>query len=1660
MKELLVYRYVFLFLMFYTHIQSQKILSEKKKCGDPQCESLMMRAQANQDYNGPDCRFLSFKSGDEINVYYKLSGKREDLWQGSKGKSYGFFPKDTVNIEEVFLKEEVEVFAQEIDFICLDGGEYVFENEDSVLHKPKENEYSDIYLERTDHEIVGKQDQEIKGNAQVEATLQASEHNVAESDLDKSTWTVSGIGSWFGIGKTEDKEAAKTAEEPLKEDTFLGRKITVTEETGFEDAGDEQPEENGWFSGRFTQFLPFGAKESEIEKNSDSLKRSSNIEIDAVGQENYASEKEESILEAKHEPKDQDDSQAKWFNFGFKNMLGFGDKNKDKQDFHETSEETIKTKSPDDVPLNRNAQGEKTDVFGTDSEQPDKLKEITDAKQEVNPENISLNKTTEKGGSDATEISNHLNSINLEDRDPLSDHLNMKSIESLTTDPSKILDNLSNKETQLQDKSEPVNLGVSSDTVDHKALPWFKSILTNYINFKESNSVELRTNQDQSDLTDSLHEIQTPDSEDTNFDKVIEENRDPIVIHSINGKDVILSKDIKHSEETILYEEKLASEKESIHSLVDNEHTIDNINIKDFEQEKFSQENDLSVITSNTGSSQEPKEHKNMQEKNSEKHNIELNVSAISNEQSNVNQIDESAKRQNNPIGNNDSTNVGGFHLSQLDVIDSEKMDEDTLGTKQDISEVKVSNHKGDTFTLRPMMNKIKEISDFEESGINENPMKRSEIDLEEKHVNTMSNIEVVSDMSKINTQEVSTATTGKPFESICLECKTDVTSVFKENGLNYINLPKELLETFQMEEEEEYIAFKKTERQPIHTRADKETLDLSLEHRDIHEQKSYTKSEKPSASSFLSFSDVVLFWETTCSKVVAVYTKLETPDLSPLIAMIHKVASYLPEDMQPGSHFYGHPWDVVIFTVVLGFFILLLFTCRAVKAIKSRGYARRESKYVAKVAELLDNKSEVLKKLSIVKKEYDELQLSLQDSGHQKLLSEISDQKTLQENLESTNLDLEENIRRLEHAFEEEKRFSSELDDELAEMNATIRTLEEEINNGSSQKEEIRTTLKVFEINQERIETSLQDNIEENIQLQESIKQLSNEDEGWEERFSELSENSKMLSSSVDEMREDLTNKQSQIKLLIDSLLKMKDWSSVLDEVDESDDSSVPSINMDFENGEPLGDPQKRTIKKLIVAAMLNASLRTVETEKKQLYDNLTDEMKAKQQLFECIENLQNTKHSLSLEKEKLGSEVEELKQKMNVMSEKHEESETKLHRKLTVQEKQRVQKEEKLSKVDEKFSLAAEELLAIKTRVKELEEEMEKTVCSYRNQVSSYEKKSHDNWNGYNSSGDPVEIAGNVLTEADYKLNLLEKDPYALDVIHAIGRENSPFGPSPVGRIQDNRTFLSPPTLMEGPPRHSPMIPGADGGMRPPGYYPGYPGTKEQMDIIADRKTDHHRTLSDSGSLSPPWERNQKINFPPSGLSYQEHPFPPRRPERFYQYPAPSGRFSGPAELTRNQGKPFMDEPEGRSSPEYKARVNTSRNGSEENETLPSQPYLNEGQTVDGQQVFHGVLPPPQMRIPLLPMEPRGPYFRRPFPIPPPRMDMFRPQDYPGFPPILGPLRGPNPLHHYPPQMHRDPFFPPHHLRPPPPRSEYPPHPITQPPGDDNDKLPEPKT
>ncbi|XP_027785284.2 melanoma inhibitory activity protein 2 isoform X7 [Marmota flaviventris] len=681
----------------------------------------------------------------------------------------------------------------------------------------------------------------------------------------------------------------------------------------------------------------------------------------------------------------------------------------------------------------------------------------------------------------------------------------------------------------------------------------------------------------------------------------------------------------------------------------------------------------------------------------------------------------------------------------------------------------------------------------------------------------------------------------------------------------------------------------------------------------------------------------------------------------------VRRVVEALPEDMRPGPNPYGLPWELVI-CAAIGFLAIFLFLWRSFKSVRSRLYMGREKKLALKLSGLIKEKCELLEKISLVQKE------------------------ATYEKLDRSKSKLEDEILFLEKELKEEKSKHSEQDELMADISKRIQSLEDESKSLKSQIAEAKTTLKIFQMNEERLKVAMKEALNENSQLQEGQKQLLQEAEVWKEQVSDLNKQKITFEESKVHAEQVLNDKENHIKSLIECLLKMEDWGAVLGE-DLTDDGNLElEMNSESEVGAYLDNQPKGALKKVVYAAKLNASLKTLEGERNQIYTQLSEVDKTKEDLTEHIKNLQTEQASLQSEYTQFESENQKLQQKLKVMTELYQENEMKLHRKLTVEENYRLEKEEKLSKVDEKISRAAEELETYRKRAKDLEEELERTIHSYQGQIISHEKKAHDNWLAARAAERNLndlrkENAHNrqKLTETEFKFELLEKDPYALDV------PNTTFG----------RGSRGP----ENPLDHQ--------------------ISNERGESSHDRLTDPHRAPSDTGSLSPPWEQDRRMMIPPPGQPYSDPPLPPQRQDRYYSN---SGRLSGPAEL-RSFNMPSLDKVDGPMSLEMESSTNDTKDDLD-NSNVPDSSLPAENQATGSR---FGFSPLPPIRGPLFPVDPRSHFMRRgpsfPPPPPPPGNMYGASRDYflPGPPPPPFPMRNaysPRGFPHYLPP--RAGFFP----------------------------------
>uniref|UniRef100_A0A8C9I349 Uncharacterized protein n=1 Tax=Piliocolobus tephrosceles TaxID=591936 RepID=A0A8C9I349_9PRIM len=610
-------------------------------------------------------------------------------------------------------------------------------------------------------------------------------------------------------------------------------------------------------------------------------------------------------------------------------------------------------------------------------------------------------------------------------------------------------------------------------------------------------------------------------------------------------------------------------------------------------------------------------------------------------------------------------------------------------------------------------------------------------------------------------------------------------------------------------------------------------------------------------------------------------------------------------------------------------------------RSVRSRLYVGREKKLAIMLSGLTEEKCKLLEKFSLVQKEYEDYEVtaSLEDASFENAAMEEQSLEATCENLNRSN---------------------SELEHEILHISKRIQSLEDESKSLKSQVAGAKIIFKMFQMTEERLKIAIKDALNENSQLQESQKQLLQEVEVWKEQVSELDKQKITFEDSKVHAEQVLNDTANHIKTLTERLLKMKDWTARLGE-DRTDDGNL-EVNSESEDGAYLDDPPKGALKKLIHAAKLNASLKTLQGERNQIYIQLSEINKTKEELTEHIKNLQTEQASLQSENTHFESENEKLQQKLKVMTELYQENEMKLYRKLTVEENNQLEKEEKLSKVDKKISHATKELETYGQRAKDLEEELERTIHYYQQQIISHEKKAHRNWlaawTAERNLNDLRKENANrqKLTKTGFKFELLEKDPYVLD------GPNTAFG------------------------RDS-----------------GGPGNPLDHQIINEREssceklTHPHTAPSDTVSLPSPWEQDRRM-FPPPGRSYPNSALPPQRQDRFYSN---SGRPSGPAEL-RSFNMPSLDKMDG-SMP---SEMESSRNDTKDDLGHLNMP--DSSLPAENEATGPGFVPPPlaPIRGPLFPVDTRGLFTRRgpPLPRPPPgtrfgaSQDYFPRRDFPG--------------------------------------------------------------
>ncbi|XP_067884171.1 transport and Golgi organization protein 1 homolog [Heterodontus francisci] len=768
-------------------------------------------------------------------------------------------------------------------------------------------------------------------------------------------------------------------------------------------------------------------------------------------------------------------------------------------------------------------------------------------------------------------------------------------------------------------------------------------------------------------------------------------------------------------------------------------------------------------------------------------------------------------------------------------------------------------------------------------------------------------------------------------------------------------------------------------------------------------------------------------------------------------------LVSCLPEEMRPGPDFRGVPWEPVLITAVLGIITFVVFLWRTCLSVKSKRYQMTEKQLSEKIEQLIQEKTEVLEKVSTYEKKLEEAKTVIDET--QNVKSTMSDEaKELKEScreLGQVNLHLETRVKNLQALLENEKKETTKQQNQIADTQKSVKKLQKVISTQSAELSRVKEALSGAKGNEEKLQADVQSMQEESARLKQSKSQLLQEAEGWSERHSELNEQIKLCQKAQRDLEEMLAYKDNEIEVLTDCVMQLRQLDT---ESDNEDNGWDKEVDGEVANGE-LPDKSKRIkmkIQQMMDVSRVQTTLKIIEEEKDHFQAKLTDEIKARHELEEQIKQLEHNFVAIGTEKSRLENEFKTMQQKLEILTELYHQKEMALQKKLSQEECQRQEKELKLSAADEKALQAVEEVKMYKQRIQEMEEELHKTERSFKNQIAAHEKKAHENWLSARSAERTLteekrETANlrQKMIELNQKLSQVQRPSIIKPMPGRPDIQGPPGAPPPLGSARRGPLSRddsygpspvsggapSPPLMMELPARPPSVNMGrsfprdrGDVGMRvPPGALP----PREWIGPGPERLG----PSSDQGSPPPQWDRRPG---PVDGYSG------PRRPPS--ESGVLSGRISGPGEIRglppppraveMGQGGPGQLASGPRtSSPNLTESAMVNANALQAAPSFPGTPIMN--------SPMSGITPPGPRYGP--PPSSRGTYG----PVPLTQNHLVRVPALRDYPP--GPFLPPGP---FPPPGHRPflpgPLPPPHVLRDfLPGAREYPPGPRSLPPG-----------
>ncbi|KAB0376366.1 hypothetical protein FD755_010810 [Muntiacus reevesi] len=487
-------------------------------------------------------------------------------------------------------------------------------------------------------------------------------------------------------------------------------------------------------------------------------------------------------------------------------------------------------------------------------------------------------------------------------------------------------------------------------------------------------------------------------------------------------------------------------------------------------------------------------------------------------------------------------------------------------------------------------------------------------------------------------------------------------------------------------------------------------------------------------------------------------------------------------------------------------------------KTVKSRVYQVTEQQISEKLKNIMKENAELVQKLSSYEQKIKESKKHVQETKKQNMI--LSDEaikfKDKIKNLEETNEILGDTAKSLRAMLESEREQNAKNQDLISENKKSIEKLKDVISVNASEFSEVQIALNEAKLSEEKVKSECHRVQEENARLKKKKEQLQQEIKDWSKSHAELSEQIRSYEKSQKDLEVALTHKDDNINALTNCITQL----NRLDCESESEDQNKGGNEPDeLANGEVGGDRSekvKNQIKQMMDVSRTQTAISVVEEDLKLLQCKLRASMSTKCNLEDQIKKLEEDRSSLQSAKTVLEDECRTLRQKVEILNELYQQKEMALQKKLSQEEYERQEREQRLSAADEKAVLAAEEVKTYKRRIEEMEEELQKTERSFKNQIATHEKKAHDNWLKARAAeraiAEEKREAANLrhkLLELTQKMVMMQEEPVIVKPMP--GRpntqnpprrgplsQNGSFGPSPVSGGE-----CSPPLTADPPAR-----------------------------------------------------------------------------------------------------------------------------------------------------------------------------------------------------------------------------------------------------------------